>query len=284
MIFRTHQTSNFTVLPNAMLRDRRLSYKARGVLCCLLSQPGTWRASISELSGTSGEATLEGKYALQKALKELEALGYARLTRTRGAGGRLRGTSYDIYDTPQLADSSTDGQTGPQEAPEIGTACADPPRVEKTRPRVNPPVGHHEEERHTDSDSEERTDKTPPTPPGGALSGSTKREEEAKSLVALYSRLIKVSTIDGSHRQGRINAAKCLKDYSHETLERCVRRYAIWCERRGRDDPDMRKNVGNFFGRDAIFEQFVGTEWEPPPWKQDIAAEKDHSSRLPRLG
>ncbi len=41
MIIRRRCNRNFTVLPNAVLDDERLSAEAMGVLCYLRSRPGT---------------------------------------------------------------------------------------------------------------------------------------------------------------------------------------------------------------------------------------------------
>lgn len=71
-IHRKKLTDNFTVLPNALLQDKRLSFKARGILCLMLSLPQNWQTHSSWIQ----EQGLEGREAVQSALAELEALGY----------------------------------------------------------------------------------------------------------------------------------------------------------------------------------------------------------------
>lgn len=71
-IHRKKLTDNFTVLPNALLQDKRLSFKARGILCLMLSLPQNWQTYSSWIQ----EQGLEGREAVQSALAELEALGY----------------------------------------------------------------------------------------------------------------------------------------------------------------------------------------------------------------
>lgn len=71
-IHRKKLTDNFTVLPNALLQDKRLSFKARGILCLMLSLPQNWQTYSSWIQ----EQGLEGREAVQSALAELEVLGY----------------------------------------------------------------------------------------------------------------------------------------------------------------------------------------------------------------
>ena len=71
-IHRKKLTDNFTVLPNALLQDKRLSFKARGILCLMLSLPQNWQTYSSWIQ----EQGMEGREAVQSALAELEALGY----------------------------------------------------------------------------------------------------------------------------------------------------------------------------------------------------------------
>lgn len=64
--------TNFTQIPNAWLRDKRLSFKARGLLALLLSHSEGWSLSIGHLVTEN----LEGKDAIRSAIQELELCGY----------------------------------------------------------------------------------------------------------------------------------------------------------------------------------------------------------------
>lgn len=80
----------FTVLGNDMLRDARLSFRARGVLGYMLSLPGDWSVSSVNLAA----AGTEGRDAIRAALRELEEVGHVLRRRERGEGGTLRTVTY----------------------------------------------------------------------------------------------------------------------------------------------------------------------------------------------
>jgi len=63
---------NFTILPNATLNDRRLSWEARGMLAYLLSKPDHWKVVPKALVNE----TSAGKSVVYRILKELEEAGY----------------------------------------------------------------------------------------------------------------------------------------------------------------------------------------------------------------
>jgi hypothetical protein len=87
--------ASFTVIPNRILRDDHLSYRARGLLAYLLSQPPDWKISSRRLM----VATTEGRDAIRTALRELIQVGYLDLVRTQDDAGRW-GSEYRVTDTP----------------------------------------------------------------------------------------------------------------------------------------------------------------------------------------
>ena len=72
-IFRTKQTDRFTSFPNALLRDKRISFRARGILTMILSHPEEWVVH----RGWVKEQGPEGRDACIVAMQELESFGYA---------------------------------------------------------------------------------------------------------------------------------------------------------------------------------------------------------------
>lgn len=98
MIIRVEKNRNFSVICNTVLRDSRLSFRARGIAAYLLSQPDGWRIVSVELAAQARE----GRDAVRVAMKELEDLGYLRRDRNRDDKGRWT-TSVVLseYPTPE---------------------------------------------------------------------------------------------------------------------------------------------------------------------------------------
>lgn len=102
IIHRSKPTGNFTILPNELLRDDRLSYCARAVLAELLSRPDGWETNADALSerarrhrdGSRGE----GRRAMRAAFAELEEAGYMVRHKRKGEKGRFV-TVLEVYDT-----------------------------------------------------------------------------------------------------------------------------------------------------------------------------------------
>jgi hypothetical protein len=111
-IHRSRHTRGFTVLPNTLLQDRRLSYTARGLLADLLSRPDGWSEDGRRMADTSPQ----GRHAVAKALRELTALGYYRVDRVRRGDGTFVSEAH-VYDTPHTAPGLT--------RPGSGTAAAE---------------------------------------------------------------------------------------------------------------------------------------------------------------
>ncbi len=78
-IHRSAHGRNFTVLPNALLQDRRLSYTARGLLVDLLSRPDGRREDGRQMADSS----TQGRGTVRRALKELTVAGYYRVDTVR---------------------------------------------------------------------------------------------------------------------------------------------------------------------------------------------------------
>lgn len=76
-ILKTKLTGNFTTLPNALFRSKKLSWAAKGLLCYALSCEDGWKFSINNLVsvGTSKED------AIKTILKELQREGYLEITK-----------------------------------------------------------------------------------------------------------------------------------------------------------------------------------------------------------
>lgn len=99
--------SQYTVLSNAVIRDYRLSWKARGILCYLLSLPDNWQTSAEQLV----RAGQDGRHAVLAGLTELEDAGYLVRIRKQKPNGQWHTTTV-VFDNPQTVDNSEQPKSG----------------------------------------------------------------------------------------------------------------------------------------------------------------------------
>lgn len=133
---------NFTQIANALFRDPRISYKAKGLFGLISTHRDGWRVTVAMLarSGT------EGTTAVSTGLKELERFGYLTRERTRREDGTLAEAVYAITDMPaHLYDLASD------------TTPTLPPARRETR-RPSPESGNPEQDRpHLDGRAPKNT-------------------------------------------------------------------------------------------------------------------------------
>lgn len=94
---------NFTILSNSLLRDGRLSFKARGLLTFILSQPENYEVRSEDLATDK-----DGRRAVLSGLGELREVGYLKTERRKDDLGRFRTVSV-IYEEAQ---NRTDPECG----------------------------------------------------------------------------------------------------------------------------------------------------------------------------
>ncbi len=109
-IIRAPRTTQFEIIPVALLRDARLSYRARGIATRLLSNVDGYRMTVQDLANEG----IEGREAIRSALKELENIGYLRRFRRQNSRGQWITETIirDTCPTDGSADSTEDGFPG----------------------------------------------------------------------------------------------------------------------------------------------------------------------------
>lgn len=99
MIFHAKKRNGFLMVDKAALNDNRISLKAKGLLCYLLSKPPDWRPQIDDIC----KHCADKETAVRSALQELAEFGYAKLVRIKAEGGRWEGSFWTIYECPDGA-------------------------------------------------------------------------------------------------------------------------------------------------------------------------------------
>ena len=143
-------TVRFVMIRNEWARDRRIGYKARGLLTSLHSHQDGYELSLAQIIRDS----TDGKEAVRSGLAELEEAGYLRQVRGRANGGRWGETDYVLADPfdaegriirlPPAADQPETRRSGL-------SAAGNPPR--ETRPIEE--QGENTMESPTDSPADE---------------------------------------------------------------------------------------------------------------------------------
>ena len=95
------RTKGFSIVNNVLLRDVRLTPKARHIGIFMLSQSDEWEYNINGLSKVIGSI---GKTSLRAGIHELEQYGYLRRQSVRSNDGRFTGYDYVLVEEPENAD------------------------------------------------------------------------------------------------------------------------------------------------------------------------------------
>ena len=105
--YRTEKTGDFTMISNSFIRDKQLSFKAKGVMILILSLPDSWNLSVKGLTAFAKE----GRDTVIAAIHELEAAGYIERREVRDKKGRFRTVGYTVYENgrkPTIPDHKED--------------------------------------------------------------------------------------------------------------------------------------------------------------------------------
>ena len=134
-IIRREHRAHFTIVPNAMFLDKRLSIEAKGVLGFLLSRPHNWQVRLDHV----GRTLRIGRKKLQRIFRELISAGYVTREQQRILDDQRFGEmDYVVRDVPEPLSHPVDnspiprGQNGTA-APRVqkGPAYKETPRVRK---------------------------------------------------------------------------------------------------------------------------------------------------------
>jgi len=117
IIRKAHNKENpYAQISRKTIQDKRLSLKAIGLLVRLLSLPGDWRISISDLN----KKFKEGKDAIRSAYQELEEFNYIKRQQLKDGKGQFYDWEYLVYEEPHK-----------DEAEEVKTPASGLPPLDK---------------------------------------------------------------------------------------------------------------------------------------------------------
>ena len=102
-VFIIEKNKDYTIMSNYHLRDKYLSYKAKGLLSFMLSLPEDWDYSLNGLVSLSKE----GIKAVRNILQELKNLGYLVIEKKQNEIGQFE-YNYLIYEIPHSQKGDVD--------------------------------------------------------------------------------------------------------------------------------------------------------------------------------
>ncbi len=121
-VFKIEKTKDYTVMSNYHLRDKNLSYKAKGLLSFMLSLPDDWDYSLNGLCSISKES----RDGIRSILRELQEHHYVEIEKVRGDKGYFE-YNYLIYEMPHWICLENEKNNPDMEIPHL-----DIPNVENT--------------------------------------------------------------------------------------------------------------------------------------------------------
>ncbi|WP_189135114.1 hypothetical protein [Wenjunlia tyrosinilytica] len=123
----------FTQIRNALFRDPRLSFKAKGVFGLI----STHRDGYGITPDTIAAASTDGVSAVKTALRELERYGYLTRERERRPDGTLGTSTYFITDQPETDPETLPEPQNPRSEPEGDYPPVDKPPVDNRLHKKN---------------------------------------------------------------------------------------------------------------------------------------------------
>lgn len=126
---------NYTNISNQLIRDSRLSWKARGIFAYLWSQADEWDFYVSEVA----KHATDGRDALRSGLKELEKYGYLTRKPSSDTNGKFDGMDWVLTDKPAGSAENTVNGEIQQKPPKSAENASDGKAVRRDkRPTEDP--------------------------------------------------------------------------------------------------------------------------------------------------
>ncbi|KOG26828.1 hypothetical protein [Streptomyces viridochromogenes] len=191
-IHRTRHAGNFTVVPNGIAQNRKLSFTARGLLEYLISLPNGTKEDARTLADDNPGV---GRKGISDALDELIRERYYFRVTNRDDQGRIRTETY-VFDTPQddFSPLPASPGTGAAGARDAGTSPSGEKDFSKDGGK-NPPFPPAEE--------------TAPAAPAEEGEGSSEKQEDQSPQLAEAARIVRrFATFDGRLKLSERQVAK----------------------------------------------------------------------------
>lgn len=95
-VFRKVKKSDFTVIDNNIFKNAKLTLKAKGMICTMLSLPDDWQFNEEGLAQLSNDS----RSGIRNTLNELMEYGYLTRKQLKNDTGKFANMEYTIYEEP----------------------------------------------------------------------------------------------------------------------------------------------------------------------------------------
>lgn len=238
----------FTITNNQLIRDDRLSWKARGIFTYLWSMSDGWDFRVNEVS----RHAKDGRDSLRAGLKELEEYGYLKRHYKQSDGGKLDGYEWILNDSPATG-KSAENSIESNENPATGK-----PGDRDNRQPENPPLSNNNL-RSINLSSNKGKESSIRTP--YPLTGGDGLTSKTKEILDYLNQKAGTSYRASSNATQRLVRARMSEHFTVEDFKKVIDiKVANW-----KDDPKMSKYLrpATLFG--TKFESYLN---EPMPAKQ----------------
>ena len=265
---RKRKKNGFTQVSNAMLEDTRLSWRAKGLLCYMLSRPDNWKINKTDLY----KKATEGRDAMQKSLDELKKLGYLHIYAQKNEKGLIDTWIWE-YDDVAFEPTILKNQITekPQETGQNVSIFQTTEKPDSGESSVwNSSIYNNTDSNNTNNnntkDKEIKTIKVT----------TSQLEKEFETVWALYPR-----------KMGRKKAfdsftkARKIKKIPYETIENGLYRYIRYLEQQGTDEQYI-LHGSTFFNQEKWKDEYTLTGLEQKPrnikeyWQQKYGNGGNH--------
>lgn len=104
---RRDRANHVTIIDQQLIRDSRLTWKARGIFAYLWSQSDEWEFNEVEVARHAAD----GRDSLRSGLKELEKYGYLDRKRLRNNAGQVLSSRWTLHEKPVLENTTQENPT-----------------------------------------------------------------------------------------------------------------------------------------------------------------------------
>lgn len=110
-VFRKVKKSDFTVIDNNIFKNAKLTLKAKGMICTMLSLPDDWQFNEEGLAQLSNDS----RSGIRNTLNELMEYGYLTRKQLKNDTGKFANMEYTIYEEPLYQKPTAEKPTSEKE-------------------------------------------------------------------------------------------------------------------------------------------------------------------------